>query len=261
MKGFDCNVKLSYDKAVQFRNSGFDFVIRYVGRTQQASFDIDKAEVDAILSAGLKLAIVQHCPVPGWVTTKDLGTLYGINAAKFSLGTGYKLGCIIYLDLEGIKQGTPKADILAFCNAWYDEVVKAGYIPGIYIGYNIYLTGDELYNLLRFKHYWKSLSRVPEIPVRGYEMVQSAGGTINGVQIDNNVSTADKLGGSPVFMEPEIKVLSWLDIIRKCTANPDNWQKAIDTAVKAAETDGNLGDLEILKYLPDLIKKIYTMKG
>ena len=61
MIGFDCNTKLSYDTAVKFRKSGFEFVIRYVGRnTMNPQIDIDMNERDAILYAGLDLGIVQH---------------------------------------------------------------------------------------------------------------------------------------------------------------------------------------------------------
>lgn len=199
MKGFDCNCTLTYDKALQFKQNGYDFTIRYVGRLQQASFDITNAEIQNILKAGLQLGLVQHCPKPDWVTTKELGVTYGQNALNFAKEAGYQKGCIVYLDLEGLKSGTPKQDIIDFSNAWYDEVSKE-YTAGIYIGYNIYLSGDELYNKLKFKHYWKSLSRVPDIPIRGYEMSQFDGGTVCGIQIDRNEMAGDKLGNSPVFM-------------------------------------------------------------
>jgi hypothetical protein len=59
----------------------------------------------------------------------------------------------------------------------------------------------------------------------------------------------------------EIK-MSWQEIIEKVSSGRSaDWEKAINTAVKAAEADGNLGDLEIFKYLPQLIEGIYNMKG
>jgi hypothetical protein len=146
MNGFDCNCKLSYEKALQMKNSGFEFAIRYVGRLKQASLDIDKTEVDNILKAGLKLAIIQHCPWPGWFPDKSLGAEYGKNASEYAHDSGIKAGTSLYLDLEGIKPGAPKQNIIDFCNAWYDEVLAGGYIPGVYVGFDIFLTSYELYH-------------------------------------------------------------------------------------------------------------------
>lgn len=260
MKGFDCNTKLSYEKALAFKNLGYDFAIRYVGRYQQDSYDIDAQETADILKAELKLAIVQHCPNPEWTPTKDIGVLWGKNAAIFSKQANIQSGTIVYLDLEGLNN-TPKQDIIDFCNAWYDEVLTGGYTPGIYVGYNTYLTGDDLYYKLKYQHYWKSLSAVPDVTVRGYEMIQTAGGTVNGIEIDNNNVTGDRQGNQPIFMVPAIKELTWQEIISKVSDSPDNWEKGIDTAKTAAESNGDLGDLEIFKYLPDLIVKIYNAKG
>ncbi len=203
MKGIDCNVKLTTKTAAAVKAAGNEFVIRYVGRLKQATFDIDRSEVDIILKAGLKLGIVQHCPgKPGILPSKDLGVTYGQNAAKFAKEAGYKEGCIIYLDLEDVNADyrNRKQEIIDYCNYWYDEVQKAGYTPGVYVGFNVWLTGEELYHKLKFQHYWKSLSHVPDIE-RGYEMIQSAGNPICGFSTDENVVTGDKKGNFPIFME------------------------------------------------------------
>lgn len=55
-----------------------------------------------------------------------------------------------------------------------------------------------------------------------------------------------------------IKDMDWLDVIKKVTDFPEKWEKAIITAVNAAKAEGDLGALEIFKYLPDLIIKIYN---
>jgi hypothetical protein len=49
--------------------------------------------------------------------------------------------------------------------------------------------------------------------------------------------------------------MDWKEIIREKTDSPDRWITAIETLVKIADT-GNLGDLEITKYFPNLIEKI-----
>lgn len=205
-KGFDCNCKLSYEKALEFKRSGYEFAIRYVGRVKQATFDLDLQETQNILKAGLALGVVQHCLNPGWVPTAALGKEYGTNAVKFAQDCGYTQGKIIYLDLEGIKAGTPKQDIIDYCNSWFDMVVRT-YTPGIYIGFDAFLTSEDLYQRLKFQHYWKSFSKVPDVAKRSYEMWQGREITINGIQIDPNEVTGDKLGNYPVFMVPE-KVLT-----------------------------------------------------
>lgn len=54
------------------------------------------------------------------------------------------------------------------------------------------------------------------------------------------------------------KYMSWKEILEKVANSPERWEKAIETAKKAAKADGNLGDLEILQFLPELIEKIYN---
>lgn len=50
---------------------------------------------------------------------------------------------------------------------------------------------------------------------------------------------------------------NWKDIIKHVASNPMEWEKAINVAVKAAEAEGDLGSLEIFKFLPELIEKVY----
>ena len=59
----------------------------------------------------------------------------------------------------------------------------------------------------------------------------------------------------------EVKQLTWKEIIGKVASNPDEWENAINVAVAAAKADGNLGALEIFKFLPELIVKTYNSRG
>lgn len=52
---------------------------------------------------------------------------------------------------------------------------------------------------------------------------------------------------------------TWEQIIEAAAGRPDEWKAAIQIAVNAAKADGNLGALEILKYLPDLLEKTYEL--
>jgi peptidoglycan L-alanyl-D-glutamate endopeptidase CwlK len=54
--------------------------------------------------------------------------------------------------------------------------------------------------------------------------------------------------------------LTWEEIISKASSNPSEWKNAIEVAVSAAKADGDLGALEIFKYLPELIMKIHLDK-
>ena len=54
------------------------------------------------------------------------------------------------------------------------------------------------------------------------------------------------------YVKEEQKV-DWKAILNKVSDSPDKWIKGIETAKEKS----NLGDLEIFKYLPELIEKIY----
>ena len=58
-------------------------------------------------------------------------------------------------------------------------------------------------------------------------------------------------------VKAEMNKLGWEDILKLATDSPDKWLTAIDVAVSAAKADGDLGPLEIFKYLPTLIEKVY----
>ena len=74
-------------------------------------------------------------------------------------------------------------------------------------------------------------------------------------------SFADKIimEGMMKVDEPEIK-LTWEEIIEKFTNQSAAWKSGINAAVGLAESDSNLGELEIFKFLPELIEKIYYSK-
>lgn len=69
----------------------------------------------------------------------------------------------------------------------------------------------------------------------------------------------DKHGKLP-WIEYATNQMDWKDIVRLAADSPEKWEKGITAAVNAAKADGDMGDMEIFKFLPDLIKKVY-MKG
>ena len=82
---------------------------------------------------------VQHVARDGWAPSKELGTVYGRNAAALTLSIGFPPGINVWLDLEGVKPSTSHRVVIDYCNAWFAELASAGFAPGIYIGQGRFL--------------------------------------------------------------------------------------------------------------------------
>ncbi len=102
-----------------------------------------------------------------------MGQQDGTNTANNALAVGFPQGVNVWCDLEGVNSSSTAQDVIDYCTSWYDAVSAQGYVPGLYVGANAILTGDQLYYNLPFQHYWQSCSEVPALPVRGYQMVQT----------------------------------------------------------------------------------------
>ncbi|HEY3910393.1 MAG TPA: glycoside hydrolase domain-containing protein [Stellaceae bacterium] len=208
-QGFDSDTVLVADTASKLFGAGFRFALRYLSRTEpQNPSDLSTGEAQAILGAGLALMAVQHCPLSGWAPSAALGKQYGQSASHNAAAIGLPfastpagLGLSLWLDLEGVASWASAADTIAYCNAWAGAVEAAGFLPGLYVGANQPLSGDELYWRLRVTHYWRSASTVPDIPYRGYQMVQAlAPSPVDGVAIDRDVVMADAFGALPTWL-------------------------------------------------------------
>jgi hypothetical protein len=103
--------------------------------------------------------------------THEGGVRVGAAAAQNARDIGVPGGATIFCDAEWDPEPS-KAGVMAYLSAWGRTVDAAGYEPGIYVGQIMPLTGRELYALPAIRRYWKSQSRVPAIPTRGYCMVQ-----------------------------------------------------------------------------------------
>lgn len=201
LTGFDINATVSVAAAQQFKNAGYDFCIRYIPRTAAlAAGNLTNEEAADIISAGLALMAVQHVALPGWAPTAALGTAYGSYAAEYcSQIAGLPQGMNIWCDLEGVAPGTTAADVIAYCQAWYNAVNGAGYIPGIYVGYDVVLSPQQLYESLSFRHYWQAYNG-PQVAVRGFQLVQKPQVNVAGFDIDPDVTQIDNLGGIPQWL-------------------------------------------------------------
>jgi hypothetical protein len=199
--GFDADTPIPSSAAQQFASQGYTFCVRYLSRTQgQLPGDLSANEANAILSAGLALMSVQHVRGEGWSPTAALGQQDGTNAGYNAGEIGFPAGVNVWCDLEGVNPASVPPDVIGYCNAWYDGVAAAGFVPGLYVGANCILDGQQIYDL-KFQHYWKSLSRVPVLPARGYQLIQTlVPQPVNGIGIDQDVAQTDSAGGQALWL-------------------------------------------------------------
>ena len=219
LKGFDCNTKFTAITASQLATE-YTFCLRYLSRhATEPHYDLDAAEVDLIMDAGLALMPVQHVAPDqhgkgsGWNPSQALGATYGERAAKHARDAGILPGTNVWLDLENVHLPVSPQLVAAYCTAWYKEVAAAGFIPGIYIGFNCGLNSSQLFYSLPFKHYWaaSASSRFIKVYKRGYQMIQNRHDfkdPASGVMIDSNITQNDNFGDSVIWMRNQNTVLA-----------------------------------------------------
>lgn len=204
LAGFDTATPVTVATAKALRQAGFRFCVRYLSRaTPQVAGDLSHAEAQAILAAGLALMAVQHVMGAGWIPSAERGAQYGAAAATNAKETGLPLGVTLWLDLEGVRKGTDNEVVIAYCNHWFDRVAAAGYEPGVYVGAASRLNGNDLYWRLKTRHYWRSGSRVPDLPHRGYQLAQritDGSDTVSGIELDRDVTCTDAFGGTAIWL-------------------------------------------------------------
>lgn len=209
IRGFDANTRITAPLAKAMHDHGYRFAVRYVRRVQPHSFDLTAAEIVTLLNAGLGVMVVQHVANDGWVPTAMNGSNYGLIAAAETKAIGVPPQVHLWCDLEGVRPGVPAQDVIAFCNAWHDEVEASGYRPGLYVGWHPGLTGQQLYRDLRFKSYWGAynIDRASMPAPRGLMMRQyevCAADQVPGIHLDFDVNVihADAMGDTPSLLLP-----------------------------------------------------------
>ena len=198
--GFDADTVLTAGLAQQFFALGYRFCVRYVSRSTDSPTDLSSQEAGDILGSGLALMAVQHVRSPGWSPTGELGQQDGAAAAANAGAVGFPPAVNVWCDLEGVVAGTAAQAVIDYCQAWFDAVAAGGFLPGLYVGASAILTGQQLLDL-PFQHYWQSQSQVPDIPDRGYQLIQLFPSlTVNGVGIDLDVVQTDGEGGQAQWL-------------------------------------------------------------
>jgi hypothetical protein len=205
--GFDTTEVLNAASARSFLDKGYKFCVRYVGRSPGTSsfVDISQSEAQTIVDAGLALMVVQHPLRAGWTPTESRGREFGSFAALAARQAGLLAGMNIWLDLEGVKRGVSSNAVIAYCNAWFEEVDKQGFESGVYVGASPGLKADQLYWDLKTKHYWKGGSSakagVPDdIPNRGYQLIQRISNPGTPSEFDSNVTLIDAFSSGVMWI-------------------------------------------------------------
>jgi hypothetical protein len=202
MLGFDADTPIKADVARQFYNGGYRFCLRYISLGgAESSGDLTAEEAEGILNAGLALMPVQHVRKAGWMPDGSSGAEYGAHAGSHAQSIGFPAGVNVWCDVEGISSSAAAADVIAYCDAWYDAVLATGYVPGLYVGANSILNGEQ-FSRLKFQHYWKSASKVPDLPGRGYQMIQTlVEHPVYGISIDKDETRTDSKGGQAKWLK------------------------------------------------------------
>jgi hypothetical protein len=208
VRGIDTTERITPKIATELRKHGYRFCVRYVRRDKRHASALNIAEATTILDSGLGLMLVQYVESDtAWIPTAGKGTRNGTVAAAEAQMLGMRWGVMVWCDLEGVKVGTPRQQVIDYCNRWHKAVGAAGYVPGLYVGYHSGLTASQLYLKLRFTHYWGAFNlNADQVPaVRGVQMQQSVRrpqDAIAGVRLDYQVDrvSADRLGGLPTLL-------------------------------------------------------------
>ena len=179
--GLDFNAdgqKMTPPRARAFREAGYKFCLRYVPREASAgtvAFDLKKAEAQMLLDEGFALMAVQHFKSnSGWTPTPKLGRDYGAFAAQWAREkVDLPDGVCIFLDLEAVRSGTPKQQVVDYCLEWHAQVASAGYAPGVYLGDRARIPDTEVaQKLAPFEHYWIAFNETFQVPGRGIQLKQ-----------------------------------------------------------------------------------------
>ena len=144
-----------------------------------------------------------------WTPSFTKGTRNGNTAAAEAERLGFPWGITIWCDVEGVAAGTSSQTVIDYCNRWHEAVSKAGYVPGIYVGYHARLSPRQLYRSLRFTHYWGAYNlnadQYPEVRALQMKQAQPSSKSMLGVGFSYQTDriSADGLGGRPTLLARE----------------------------------------------------------
>lgn len=198
--GFDASTYVDQSTVGLLKCSGYKFRIGYlrldihVNDKPDLSWptSMSHTELREHLSVGMPVSLVQFFTsrtlAPG--LGHETGTAAATNAQLLKAPKGITL----WLDAEWSKNLPSQADVWQYCCEWAERVEAGGYEPGIYVGCGMPLTSEQLYGLPKFRHYWRAASIVPQVAVRGWQMIQGMETTVHGVKLDPDMCALDHKG-------------------------------------------------------------------
>jgi sugar phosphate isomerase/epimerase len=196
----DTSTKLTPAVIQKVSELGYRGIVRYVPLPNNPpSKDIDREELEAILGGGLGVLLVQHVRRPPWNPAEKSGSTDALNALEFARAAGYLPNAHIFLDLEGIagtSQGTKQ-----FAEEWAKTIVDAGYSAGCYVGFDVPLSAEQLFQLRHINSYWSDAGP-RKVATRGFAIKQHAEINIVGTRFDPDTVQQDELGETPLWLVP-----------------------------------------------------------
>ena len=151
--------RINLAQARQYLNRGFRFCIRYISRTPESrKAHEENGTPESSQARGARYSKCRSRSHDGptcrshWLgADHEFWKEYGENAGGYASEAGLLEGVNVWLDLEDIPAGTQHQDIIDYGNAWFDAVQNSGYEPGVYIGFKVWLSPDELFLKLKFQ--------------------------------------------------------------------------------------------------------------
>ncbi|MEM9567252.1 MAG: glycoside hydrolase domain-containing protein [Cyanobacteria bacterium P01_E01_bin.34] len=198
--GFESDSQISLATAQEFYNQGYKFCIRHIALDSEEPEFLSYQEAREILDSGLALMPVQHSPEADWSPFAGLGTFYGETAAAGAAQAGLPSNVNVWCVLENVNSSATVQDIIDHCNAWYDAVAAWEYVPGLYVGANSILDGEQ-FNKLKFQHFWSSENNDQLLNGKDFQMVRSGvNNIVNGINITPNNTCTDRKYGQPHWL-------------------------------------------------------------
>jgi hypothetical protein len=131
----------------------------------------------------------------------DTGRADGARVASKALAAGFPTAATLWCDQEAGVPDQPTA--VACATAWWQGATGAGAEdPGLYVGDGCgFENGAALHTHIPFRRYWRSMSQVPNVAGRGYQVLQlyPPNEVVAGVRIDQDIIQSDYEGGLPVL--------------------------------------------------------------
>jgi hypothetical protein len=199
----DCDTTVTAAVCAAVKSAGYLGIGRYLPfhglAPTPANGCISAAELAVITSSGLDAFFVMH--VRGtqatnfhWHPSACNGADDANDACDCAIAAGVPSGVHIFLDLEAISDGAVAT--IEYANDVHRQIAARGFKPATYVGFDVPLSPEQLYELTG-DCYWTASGAT--VATRGAAIVQGSGVVIAGVSFDRDIVATDKLGGLPLM--------------------------------------------------------------